>query len=170
MTYRTRVCECHDAGSCKTCKMREYARAYYRRDPERQAVRSAVWVAQNPEKHRARVYAWRAANPAKTEAAKLRNRPQARAHARHIRSKHSPEYFKASLSAQGGLCAICKDAFKSSKDQAADHCHRTGRARGVLCTGCNVFLGRVESALHARILAYRDEWAALHAAEEMSEC
>jgi hypothetical protein len=47
---------------------------------------------------------------------------------------------------QGGLCAICKQPNKRDKrgkrkDLAVDHCHRTGRFRGLLCNCCNLGLG-----------------------------
>lgn len=44
---------------------------------------------------------------------------------------------------QGGRCAICK-THHSSLPRAlnVDHCHKTGKVRGLLCDGCNVGLGR----------------------------
>ncbi len=45
---------------------------------------------------------------------------------------------------QNGCCAIC-DAHHTEfkKALAVDHCHETGRIRGLLCNGCN--LNRVGS-------------------------
>ena len=40
---------------------------------------------------------------------------------------------------QGGLCAICKRPQDKSFD--VDHCHATGRVRGLLCTNCNRMIG-----------------------------
>jgi hypothetical protein len=46
------------------------------------------------------------------------------------------------LSAQGGVCAMCKSPEKSKfngKDRrlCVDHCHKTGKIRGLLCVVCN---------------------------------
>ncbi|MGZ6054495.1 MAG: endonuclease VII domain-containing protein [Isosphaeraceae bacterium] len=38
---------------------------------------------------------------------------------------------------QGGSCYICQRATGVRKRLSVDHCHETGRIRGLLCTGCN---------------------------------
>jgi hypothetical protein len=44
--------------------------------------------------------------------------------------------------AQGRVCAVCStDTPTSKKGWATDHCHTTGRVRGILCSHCNVMLG-----------------------------
>jgi hypothetical protein len=48
---------------------------------------------------------------------------------------------------QNGLCAICKKPETSSnqhvlqKRLAVDHCHKTGKVRGLLCSKCNRGIG-----------------------------
>jgi recombination endonuclease VII len=45
---------------------------------------------------------------------------------------------------QGGKCASCGVTPESVKPQHGlqiDHCHKTGRVRGLLCGGCNKSLG-----------------------------
>lgn len=51
---------------------------------------------------------------------------------------------------QRGLCAICRRPERTkykrgdivkAKPLSVDHCHRTGRVRGLLCFRCNVYLG-----------------------------
>ncbi|WP_342671180.1 endonuclease VII domain-containing protein [Streptomyces chattanoogensis] len=40
---------------------------------------------------------------------------------------------------QNGLCPICQ----SSEPVHVDHCHKTGKVRGVLCFNCNSALGKL---------------------------
>ena len=44
------------------------------------------------------------------------------------------------LEAQRGLCAICEE----QPAQHVDHCHDSGKVRGLLCFNCNGALGRFE--------------------------
>jgi len=54
--------------------------------------------------------------------------------------------YDALLQKQGGCCAICeKDETMKIKGKvirlSVDHCHETGKVRGLLCTRCNTGLG-----------------------------
>lgn len=42
------------------------------------------------------------------------------------------------IASQGGVCCICLSALPAH----VDHCHETGRVRGVLCFSCNAALGQ----------------------------
>jgi hypothetical protein len=47
------------------------------------------------------------------------------------------------LDAQQNCCAICgKDAEEFTKAFAVDHCHTTGKVRGLLCWHCNTSIGK----------------------------
>ena len=45
------------------------------------------------------------------------------------------------LSKQSNKCAICGNTFVIRKNTHIDHCHTTGKVRGILCEGCNIGLG-----------------------------
>lgn len=46
------------------------------------------------------------------------------------------------LLAQHEICAICKSDDWGVKGPQVDHCHATGKVRGILCANCNNGLGR----------------------------
>ena len=46
---------------------------------------------------------------------------------------------------QGGACWICsKTPEENGQSLAVDHCHDTGKVRGLLCSQCNLMLGYAE--------------------------
>lgn len=53
--------------------------------------------------------------------------------------------FETMLSNQGGVCAICGERPKRRR-LAVDHCHQTGRVRGLLCYSCNVGIGALRDS------------------------
>lgn len=65
------------------------------------------------------------------------------------------EQYDEMLEAQGFTCARC-DKSQETMRLAVDHCHETGRVRGLLCGPCNTYLGRLEARLGilAEDLAY----------------
>jgi hypothetical protein len=54
------------------------------------------------------------------------------------------------LEAQQHVCAICSERCKTGRQLAVDHCHTTGVTRGLLCSVCNLIVGRRE---HGRLKA-----------------
>lgn len=71
----------------------------------------------------------------------------------------TPEQYDAMLEQQGGRCAACGSTKTGRQGTAAawfvvDHCHETGKVRGLLCHPCNVSIGQAgESAARLRVLA-----------------
>lgn len=49
--------------------------------------------------------------------------------------------FHARYEAQGSVCALCRKAVPVERNRHVDHCHDTGRIRGILCFDCNKGLG-----------------------------
>lgn len=55
------------------------------------------------------------------------------------------ELFDEMLNAQGNMCALCGSDDPGAENWNADHDHKTGKARGLLCWSCNVTLGHIEA-------------------------
>lgn len=54
----------------------------------------------------------------------------------------SSEDYESLYNKQAGCCAICGNhASQFASNLAADHCHTTGKLRGLLCGSCNRSLG-----------------------------
>lgn len=47
------------------------------------------------------------------------------------------EQYDSMVLLQKGLCLICKQKCRSGKILSIDHCHKTGKVRGLLCRDCN---------------------------------
>lgn len=61
--------------------------------------------------------------------------------------KISLNEYKAMLKKQNNKCAICKQkevSDKAKRSLAVDHCHTTGKIRGLLCSNCNLGLGNLK--------------------------
>lgn len=58
----------------------------------------------------------------------------------------TPEAWLALFEKQGGVCAICKLPELLKKRLAVDHCHITGKIRGLLCGNCNRALGQFQDS------------------------
>jgi len=60
----------------------------------------------------------------------------------HAKSTYGmePWVFELMLKSQNGYCAICQLPFEGQQINV-DHCHSTGKVRGLLCSGCNRGLG-----------------------------
>lgn len=45
---------------------------------------------------------------------------------------------------QKSKCGICKTPDPGARDWHVDHCHTTGKVRGILCHHCNLMLGNAK--------------------------
>src|SRR6516225_1448743 len=125
-----------------------------------------------PVKKRERAYRWRAKNPDKWKAIVNRSNRKRRADPKKIieirdyqakyreRNRHelsakerertfgiSHTEYATLYNKQNGRCAICKKYETQMrngkiKSLAVDHCHSTGRIRGLLCSACNQAIGK----------------------------
>jgi hypothetical protein len=59
------------------------------------------------------------------------------------------DQYESLLQRQGGKCEICKNAASTGKRLVVDHCHVTGRIRGLLCSRCNLAIGMFKDSIDA---------------------
>lgn len=105
-------------------------------EKQKAAIRSEVWRENNPDRHTKLKREWYSANSPRLI----------------VSSKN--DYYKRTygitlddakerLAAQNGKCLICEKPI-SGRNVHVDHCHKTGRVRGLLCSGCNIGVGVLE--------------------------
>lgn len=119
----------------------------YNADPEAKKAGMREWAKSNPEKVKAGQKALyernREARIAYAIQRKLDN-PE-RTKDWNLRKCYgiSLADYNAMLESQGGCCAICGQSHGVGRSGVlqVDHCHATGRVRGLLCGNCNMSLG-----------------------------
>lgn len=100
-------------------------------------------MAKNREKCNLATYRSMKAHPERLKAYEERNKERIRKRERRLELKRfglTLEQYDAMLVGQGGACAICGDK-PERRAHAVDHCHTTGKVRGILCSRCNLMLG-----------------------------
>jgi len=135
-------------GECRTC-FQAQALARAEAKPELRQIareRARKWLEDNPDRKRSY-------NRAYAEAGK--KGPADRKS--HLKRKFgiTLEDYDRMLVEQGGGCAICGDP-PGVTALHVDHCHDSGRVRGLLCFRCNSALGnlREDPRIVAAALAY----------------
>jgi recombination endonuclease VII len=102
--------------TCKPCSV-ESVRAYHRRNPEKHREYNKDWARRNPER--------------KKDIA--------------LKVTKGVEFgtYDRMFEAQGGRCAICKNPPGAQRFHL-DHCHDSGKVRGLLCSCCNTGIGQLK--------------------------
>jgi len=118
-------------------KRREYNRRYRAAHKEEIVAKRREYVAE----HKDEVRAWQ-------KAYKSEHRKELLAKQKAYRDSHKDQRYVSKygltfgdverlVAFQGGRCAICGEKARL----VVDHCHTSGRVRGLLCRRCNVALG-----------------------------
>ena len=117
-------------------ELRKQRRERYWMDPEEGRRRSRTSVAKhrqaNPEANRQYQKEWFDSKKGRKRRANL-----------WAQYRLTPEDYDLMLHFQGGGCKICGSEDPKMRSPAfhVDHCHKTGKVRGLLCGPCNVGLG-----------------------------
>ena len=118
-------------GRCKTCRSSE----------------NKIRYQNNPTPHRQRAAARRALNP---DGVRQEHKERYHAHPEADRARKLKKQFGLSFEEydrmytdQRGVCKIC-GCQSGAKRLAVDHCHATGKVRGLLCGNCNTSLGKMK--------------------------
>ena len=119
----------HLSSSCAEC-ISSRSRSYYEKNRDRIKARVAAYQKANPDK----VDKW----------VKKRSESGRRSHD-HRRDKYgiTEEQYAEMLERAGGVCEICGrvPSEVSKKGACVDHCHDSGKVRGILCAPCNSGIG-----------------------------
>lgn len=102
-----------------------------------------AWTLRNPEKAKESRRRYREKNKEKLALSQKEYRERTNYHRNYnLRTRYglSPEEYDNLLHKQGNVCALC-GGIDTKRKLAVDHCHNTGRVRGLLCKACNVSLG-----------------------------
>ena len=57
------------------------------------------------------------------------------------------DQYEAILKEQNGVCAICYQPEPCNRMLAVDHCHCSLKVRGLLCTNCNMAIGKFKEII-----------------------
>lgn len=132
-----------------------YQSAYDAERREEKRAASAAWYAANRDRALERSKAYQRERRSTPEFARKRRDYE-------LRKKYgiTLEQYEAMLESQGG-CAICTAQPAAGGVLDVDHCHDTGRVRGLLCNPCNRAIGllRHDMALIEKAVAYLGEHA-----------
>jgi hypothetical protein len=93
---------------------------------------------------REKAKAWRLANPNKVKEHRIKNRQKNYRQELVRKYKVDFDWFDNQFALQKGLCLVCfKQLIGTDKQNKphVDHCHQTGKVRGILCNRCNTVLG-----------------------------
>jgi hypothetical protein len=155
--HRNRASKDGLAKRCKPCSKVIMA-AQYAKDPRKWRAREKMWQSAAPEKYAALMERkataqreWRLRNP---DAAARIDRKK-----KYKQLGFTPEDYDRVYAEQGGLCALCGSTGENQRHSNqtsrlhVDHCHSTGKVRGLLCFLCNSALGKFKDSIPTLLAA-----------------
>lgn len=120
---------------CKECCRGDW-RSWYSLNKEERKATCREWNKNNPDKMKAKSKKWNNRNRLKNREAFLKRK-----------FNMTLEDYDILLQKQDSKCKICKiDALDLGKLLYVDHCHSTGKVRGLLCPTCNSGIGLLKES------------------------
>ena len=117
---------------CKTCAKEkrdsDESKKSWAKNKEKEQIRKKAFYEKNKSKIFMTTNKWRSQHP-----------EQRKLYAAKGKYNLSNEQYKQLMSINN--CEICKCDLSITKHKHIDHCHETGKVRGVLCSKCNLGLG-----------------------------
>lgn len=145
---------------CKECKGR-YTRIWRAENKEHVQEVNRDWRTRNKLQVVER-------NKAYNEFHKERIQASQRKHHLHIEYGLTIAEYDAMVAQQAGKCLVCgvvpKPTKRSSKGLHVDHCHKSGKVRGLLCHQCNCAIGllKEDTGRIRRLLEYIESYGEAH--------
>jgi hypothetical protein len=122
------------------------SREYYYKNRDKRLMQAKKWQEANKDKVSGYLKTWRDKNRDKLNKAnkdyqRLRRKSKEGKDC-YYKYKYNITFdeYSALLEGQNSCCAICKKK-PTNKHLAVDHCHKTGKIRGLLCNSCNRAIG-----------------------------
>lgn len=121
---------------CKPC-FKQYHHNWYLKNKDSEAGKKRAWAQLNRQICTQRVKNWQKKNPNSVKNYALKTEYGI-----------TLEFYNALLAKQGNKCAICsKTQVELKRKLAVDHCHETGKIRGLLCDTCNRGIGYLKDSI-----------------------
>lgn len=120
---------------CKDCRREDHKKTY-EANKDKYKMKAKDWLKNNPEKYKEY-----------QKASRLNRKPKARDYYLRRRFGITLETFEQMSAEQNHTCKICGQKELTYKNLNVDHCHETGKIRGLLCTSCNTALGLLKDNL-----------------------
>lgn len=110
--------------------------------------RTPEQIAKATERNKRNGKIWRTLNKARESELKAEyreaNRDRINIQQRCVRYGIEYEDYMRMLEEQNAVCAICLRPPCVQRNLSIDHCHTTGKVRGLLCHKCNMALGKLD--------------------------
>lgn len=155
-----RICDKRKSKPAMLCKLclRERAKKSREKNPERERERRKKQYLKYQEKYIQYSKEYRQKNPEKVKLSRqlygINKKENVKDAVLKYKFNMTFDQYNEMLIKQNGVCAICfkQEVSKAknrdyTKNLAVDHCHTTGKIRGLLCEKCNQGLGRFNDSI-----------------------